>query len=375
MIHAIIVDDEELAIIYLEKKLQQFPNIQIVKTYTNHEHILSDLKKERIDVAFLDIEMAELNGLDLAEAIQSICPSIHVVFVTAHSEYAVQAFEINSIDYLLKPVTTNRLQKTMNRLIEMISDTDASPTKTTLKSPLIINCFRDFQVYHQEEPLIFKTAKVKELFAYLFTYMNTYIHRDILIEKLWPELEYRKSKINLHTSLSHLRKTLDRIGYPNCITFSNQSYSLSLDSVHCDAILFNNILHQLIVLNESNIAEAKIAIELYTGAYMELNGYEWAVEKSQEFHEKITSLLNRIINYFQPIDTNRALTYLQIHRKLNPYLDNTVKQSMDILIQNGNRAEAIKLYAEYEKLLLDDLGIKPDESLTSIYQSLFTTTK
>ncbi|BDH63757.1 hypothetical protein MTP04_38870 [Lysinibacillus sp. PLM2] len=124
MLRAIIVDDEEIALISLEKLLESFSEVKVLNKFNNDDELLSYIKKEKIDVAFLDIEMGKFNGLDLAEAILSMQPTIHIVFVTAHSEYAVQAFELNSIDYLLKPVSLKRLQKTITRVKEKLHQSE-----------------------------------------------------------------------------------------------------------------------------------------------------------------------------------------------------------------------------------------------------------
>lgn len=369
----IIVDDEELSLLSLEKKLQKFPNIQVVKTYSNQAQVLEDIKKEQIDVAFLDIQMREENGLDLAESILSLQSSIHIVFVTAHSEYAVQAFEINSIDYLLKPVTTMRLQKTIHRLTEQIEKVKAQnvPDNSSSTPRLIIQCFNELQVFYNGRPLHFKTAKVKELFAFFLTHFHTYLHRDIIIDSLWPLQDYKKSKIHLHTCISHLRKMLDHIGYANCLTFSNQSYLLSCEPIDCDAFRFEKVVQNLSCLDETNIQIVEDTIQLYKGAYLRLNGFEWAYQKAQDFHKKMMDLLNRVIVYFQEKDSEKALLYLQFQRKLDPYLEKTIKQLMQLLMRQGNRTEAIKVYQEYQALLFDELGIEPDDRLSSLYDSLF----
>ncbi|HHW38054.1 MAG TPA: response regulator [Bacillales bacterium] len=372
MIQAIIVDDEELSLISLEKKLLEFPDIKVVKTYTNHEHVLTDIKKEIIDVAFLDIELVNVSGLDLAEAILSIQPSIHIVFVTAHMEYAVQAFEINSADYLLKPVISKRLQKTIHRLMEKKSVTKTQETGigSSANSPLTIKCFSELQVFQNEQLVHFKTAKMKELFGYFLTYLGTYIKRDILIDHLWPDEDYKKSKIHLHTCLSHLRKLLDELGYSNCITFANQSYSLTLEPIHCDVIEFEKSIQYLTASQKIDIQHIEKSIDLYTGTYMELNGYQWAQAKSQEYHQQMMFLLNKTIEYFQNIDDEKTLYYLQIQLKLNPYLEEKVKQTMKLLVKLGNRFKAIKMYKDYEQMLLHELAIKPEENLVQLYNSL-----
>ncbi|GIN61469.1 hypothetical protein J27TS8_14620 [Robertmurraya siralis] len=370
MIRAVLVDDEELALISLKNLLKVFPEVKVVNTFTDDKTLQSYLKKETVDVAFLDIEMGILNGLNLAEIILSIQPNIHIVFITAHSEYAVQAFDLDSIDYLLKPVSPNRLKKTISRVMERLQISENSFSEIDERSPLVIKCFFEFQVFKNNQPLNFKTSKVKELFAYLFTHINSYIHRDLLIENLWPEQEFKKAKINLHTCVSHLRKMLTQLGYQNGILFSDQCYSLCIDNFDCDAFYFHQIASKYNKVDSTNINNIKEAIQLYTGGYLEMNGYEWANEKTVEYHRLMTSLLTKTIDYFKTADTIEALSYLQLYLKLNPYSDEIVNQTMELLISMGNRAEAIRIYQNYRKLLNDELGIEPNETLSLLYKSL-----
>lgn len=368
MIKAILVDDEILALNYLTKLLQEFPMIQIVNTYTNKSSILEDIQKQTVDVIFLDIEMADGNGLDFAETIYSLSPSIQIVFVTAYAEHAIKAFELNSIDYLLKPVMPNRLAKTIQRLSENISNHKVK--RKIGNPPLSIQCFHEFQVLKDGEQLHFKTAKVKELFAYFVTFMNTYIPRDRIIDSLWPNHDQKKAKIILHTSLSHLRKHLSKHGYTNCITFSNQSYIFTMDSIHSDLKLINEAIINTEKINESNILHVEKALKLYTGSFMEWNHYEWANEIAQKVENDIIIILEKVIDYYSEDDRFKALHYLQIQRKLAPYLDRNIERTMHLLIQQGNHAAAMKIYNDYEQLLSEDLGINPEERLATLYQSL-----
>lgn len=370
MMRAVIIDDEELSIQVLQKNLEQFPFIQVINTYTSPKEIFSDLIQKRVDIVFLDIEMGTSNGLDIAEAILSIQPSIHIVFVTAHSEYAVQAFELNSIDYLLKPVSIKRLKKTIDRLNNLTVNSKENPKDLLEPKPITIKCFNELQVFQGHQLINFKTAKIKELFAFLLTHIDQYIHRDTILENLWPDQDFKKSKIHLHTCLSHLRKTLGSLGYQSCISFSNGCYSLHLDSVHCDAFYFDSVIERDENLEENNIDIQIELIEKYKGPYLELNHYEWAHNKSTYYHEKIMYIFDKVINFFEAEDSSKALYYLQRQLKLNPYLEKSVKKSMQILIKQGYRSEAVKLYQEFEDLLMEDLGIMPDQSIIQLYHSL-----
>lgn len=165
MIRAILVDDEELPLIPIIEKLKQYEEIEIVKTYTEPTQVLHDLKALSFDVVFVDIEMKKMDGITLSKEILAIHSNVQIVFVTAHSEYAIQAFELNSIDYLLKPVTTKRLNNTIHRLKQHHLLISNQAVNQTDQNQLIVKCFGELVVYDNHHPVSFKTAKVKELFA------------------------------------------------------------------------------------------------------------------------------------------------------------------------------------------------------------------
>ncbi|UZM99840.1 response regulator [Lysinibacillus sp. MHQ-1] len=120
MIRAILVDDEPLALVSMNKHLQEFDRIEVIETFTSVKELLIEGPNLDFQVAFLDIEMPSMNGLEIAELLTSWNHSIYIVFVTAYRDYAVQAFELPSIDYLLKPASTSRLATTIYRIEELL---------------------------------------------------------------------------------------------------------------------------------------------------------------------------------------------------------------------------------------------------------------
>lgn len=371
MIRAIVVDDEPLALQHMEMKLVETGNIDVVKTFSNPLFVLEEMKNLDFQVAFLDIEMPGLSGLDLAEQIQEWNPSIHIVFVTAYRDYAIQAFELHSIDYVLKPILKDRIEKTISRLKDHILLTSILPSqKHKIASSLKIECFHEFIVYYENEPIKWKTAKVKELFAFFIANYNSYIHRDRIIDTLWPEADYQKAKIQLHTSVSHLRKTLDSLGYSNAIPFSNQSYSLQLNEFQCDALDLEQLLdNEITGIDQSNIQIIEQMIQQYRGDFLEVDGYSWSVTKAQLFRQSILQLLQLLIDHYSN-DPNKKQFYLQRICELNPYSEENVRQLMQHYINIGNRAEALSVYHNFKALLMEDLGILPDASTNEIYETI-----
>jgi two-component system LytT family response regulator len=115
-LRAYLVDDEPLAIERLTRLLASFDNLEIVATATDPARALADLNNASaapIDVLFLDIQMPGINGFDLLARL-TVQP--FVIFTTAYDEYALRAFEVNSIDYLVKPIETAQLARALKKL-------------------------------------------------------------------------------------------------------------------------------------------------------------------------------------------------------------------------------------------------------------------
>jgi two-component system LytT family response regulator len=113
LIRAYVVDDERLAVQRLTRLLTDTRRVNVTGSTSDPEEALATLRDADVDVVFLDIQMPEMNGFQLIERLDRNIP---VVFTTAYDRYALEAFAVNSIDYLLKPVETARLEKALDKL-------------------------------------------------------------------------------------------------------------------------------------------------------------------------------------------------------------------------------------------------------------------
>ncbi len=116
-IKCIIIDDEPLAIQVIEEHLKNFDDIEVVSTFNNPLKYFGILEKEKIDVIFLDINMPQLSGF---EFIENLNYQPLIVITTAYREHAVRSFELNVLDYLVKPIPFNRFLKTVNKVYQQI---------------------------------------------------------------------------------------------------------------------------------------------------------------------------------------------------------------------------------------------------------------
>ncbi len=162
----ILVDDESIALDALSEILEGFAGIEIQGKYSSPKKFLEEVAVKRPDVVFLDIEMPVFDGFTVAEEMAHMVPDTRIVFVTAYNEYAIKAFEINAIDYVLKPISRERLSSTVNRLKssaakgEYINKTVQEAVFSTLKKGL-----KKVTVWKDERIFLINPADILYCFA------------------------------------------------------------------------------------------------------------------------------------------------------------------------------------------------------------------
>jgi two-component system, LytTR family, response regulator len=119
LLRAFIVDDERLAVDRLKRLLDATARVNVVGSSTDPEAALAQLRTQPVDVLFLDVQMPELSGFDLLARLDADVP---VVFTTAYDQYAIEAFSVNSVDYLLKPIEPARLDRALDKLQRFSAD-------------------------------------------------------------------------------------------------------------------------------------------------------------------------------------------------------------------------------------------------------------
>ncbi|MDC6365953.1 MULTISPECIES: LytR/AlgR family response regulator transcription factor [Flavobacteriaceae] len=189
-IKCIIVDDEPLARNVLVKHAKQIHQLEVVAVCANAVEAFGYLQNKDIDVVFLDIKMPKINGMELLESLDTL-PLI--VFTTAYREFAIRAFELDAIDYLLKPISLGRFMKTISKINKYLSNSpDINLTDT----------------HHPQETVIETEVKNPDVL---------YIKSQRKILKLdLKDIKYLESlndKVIIHTCDSGDISTTQRIGY------------------------------------------------------------------------------------------------------------------------------------------------------------------
>ncbi|MEA5139991.1 LytR/AlgR family response regulator transcription factor [Arcicella rigui] len=194
-IKTILVDDERLSRQELKYLLQDYPDIQIIDEAENVDEAIEKIHRLQPDLIFLDIEMPEKNGFDLLDELEFI-PKI--VFVTAYNQYAIQAFESEAMDYLLKPMKAERLSRTIEKLRAEIQQTRISEAVSEGRLPPDKRIFlKDGdKCYFVRLTEIYMIESVGNYCRFHFGNNRPMIHRSLnkIQERLDPNIFFRANR-------------------------------------------------------------------------------------------------------------------------------------------------------------------------------------
>jgi len=190
MFKCLVIDDEELARRLIKSYIDKLDFLEVVADFESPLDAMSILQKQTIDVIFLDIQMPDLKGTDFAKLVN---PQTKIIFTTAYSEYALDGFELNALDYLLKPITFDRFLVAVNKIAHN-PPTQMSTGTITVKSGYDLHKLKYAEILYIEsdnEYVVFYTAKekimshqsLKKLEQHLAPAIFSRVHRSFIVNK------------------------------------------------------------------------------------------------------------------------------------------------------------------------------------------------
>lgn len=364
MIKAVLVDDEKPALRVLVHLLNAYPEISIVGMYTSPLKAIDEIGRLKPQVVFLDINMPQLRGIDAASRILDSSHDTDIVFVTAFDQYAIEAFELHALDYILKPVDPERLKKTVERVM------NKKPVfKQSDDRKLQIKCLGRFKVaWENQEPIKWRAEKTRELFAFLLYHQGRDITKEEFMDKLWPEYDPEKAIRQLYNGIYHIRKALEKYGIDRSMINVNSNYNLKLGTVDYDIKRFGELEKSSPAVSLEMLEEMEA---LYAGDYLEGEDYPWAYferENWVKLHQQcLIQLAEQYIGKKQFVKAENTLTKAYLK---NPYEEIITELLLRLYIETRKKSKAVRHFNAYSKLLAEELGIKPDDKLYDLYQSV-----
>ncbi|PKG23203.1 response regulator [Niallia nealsonii] len=352
-----IVDDEASALDVLEikiKKIVKFTSV-LIKKFTNPVEVLNEIKKgAAVDAVFLDIEMPGLNGIELAEEIKQVNTEIDIIFLTAYNEYAVKAFELYALDYLLKPVKGERLQKTLDRVIaKKVIGSNMERTE------IFVKFMRRFEIIYKETTsLNWKTYKVKELCAYFFNQQGIFLDKEKIIDDIWPDVNYEKAKVNFYTCISYLRKMFREIGMPEILQKNGNGYIMKL-TFSSDLEELYTLLVKLKKNLECTEEECYKLVSLYPGDYMEENDYLWMRDRQNQIREEYLVVLENLAE--KQAEDNKELAIFLLNKaiEINPFREKYYQCLLQLYTLLKRKTEGLNIFKQLESILQEEFHIPP----------------
>ena len=226
---AIAVDDEISMLENLFEAVSASSDIESVEAFSSCSSALVYAAENPIDIAFLDINMRGMGGLDLAEKLIELQPRCKIIFCTGHEEYAVSAFQLHASGYLMKPITPEAVQKEIDHI---------KGVKSTEKL-LTVKCFGNFEIFYNGEILSFKRKKAKELLAVLIDRNGAGMTAKQLCALLFPDdTDDNKNSAYLRQLVLDIKNTLKSICAEDVFKHETPYYSIDTNLIKCDYISF-----------------------------------------------------------------------------------------------------------------------------------------
>ena len=262
----ICIDDEELILNMTVKMCKELPILTDVQGFSDANEALSHISENQVDIAILDIDMPEINGIEMARRIKNCHPYASIMFLTGYSNYALEAFGLHATGYLLKPINKERLEREVQYAVERRNRHTEKPAdevelmENDPSRKVVVRTFGEFDIFVDGTVVSFKRAKSKELLAYLVDREGGTISRATAFSVLWEDDVYdRKGQKRIDVIIRSLRETLKEYKIGDILSVEKGLLRIDPEKMDCD--LFKFLAGDIEVINH------------YRGEYM--NQYSW----------------------------------------------------------------------------------------------------
>lgn len=297
MFTVMIVEDEPHLLQFLKKKLEASEEFTLKSACATPEEAIAAFSANPVDVLFLDIEMPRMNGIQLAEQLLRQKEDLRIVFTTAYDHYALDAFQVEAIDYLLKPITDPDIQRVLRRLKKSLPSMQSNRLPST--NIPSVRCFGCFEVRNHDQQLVrWPTRKAEELFAYFVAHPNRHVSKWELLEQFWSDLNEDRGLHHLYSTIYRVKQVLKALPSSPTIQKVNEGYVLDLSTDLSDLGSFLAYGRRSIDGAELPTEEELHLYALYAKPLFGDKGYIWSLsveENADYFHAK---LCERLLDYY-----------------------------------------------------------------------------
>ncbi len=273
----IYVDDEKNALVNYRYDTKDRGDIESQEFFTDPFAALNYVKEHEVDVAFLDITMPGLDGIQLGKRMKMVNPSIELVYITGYESRALDAYKVGGRAYLSKLYTQEELEEVFTLLKRLIpKEYEDKRMEMVKKVPIMyVKTFGNFDMIVNKKPIVFKSTKAKELLAFLVDRRGGSVTGTQIFYKLWEGKEYNNNTSTyVRRTVRALKDQLEELGLEKVLMSHRNALSIDITQITCD-------YYEVMEGKEEYIHE-------YNGYYM--SQYTWAEETIGIIESKIKSI-------------------------------------------------------------------------------------
>lgn len=361
------MDDEEPGLNLLKRVLDSFHEVQVIGAYTDSKTGLQEVKRLKPDLCFLDIQMPEMNGIQVAKKLMD--DNVMVVFITAYQQYAIEAFRVNAVDYILKPVTKNEVSRVLDKILPRLPKQSENQAEQ-----LTIRFFGGLYVDHKGIELDWPTEKTAELFTYLICYQGTKVSKWQLCDILWPHLEPEKAMHNVYNAIYRLKKLFEKAGVNFDIISKKGYYELKLYDVRIDFHEMDEFVSNLSRIDDQSIKDYEKIEALYSGEFLAGKEYSWTISLQECYHQWYVHIVEELIVYY--IQNNNVKKAIMLGKRILTYTpeNEAIARMLIPLYIKKDSKELLQFYLDYKTFFEQEIGtVLSDETIHCFEEALQNT--
>ncbi len=365
----LVVDDEPAMLLAMKRLLSTIEGIELAGCFQSAEAALAFVRENVVHLAFLDIQIGADDGLELARGLLALRADLDIVFTTSHTEYAIHAYDVYPLDYMVKPIARTRLARTIAKAAgrrgswSPAADDDA-PDR------LIVQGLGCFEVRSKQAGAVqWISRKSTELFAYLLASRGRSVSKARLLEDLFPDMPLKNAETYLHTAVYQLRKALSPHGCKEMVISAQEQYRVDMDLADVDFIRFETDVQAMTVVDLTNEAAAIALEKQYAGDLFEGKSYAWAAMEHERLAILYDSYAKRLASWLLAMKRYREAA--QIAKKLvrrNEFEEESTMLLLRLYGETGDRQSLRKHYEQYARLLQQELGLQPSAGCRRLYE-------
>lgn len=226
MWNVIIVEDEKPILDLHTRLLESSGSFHIVGSFESPFEALQEIPKLKLDALILDIEMPRMTGLQLAQQLVESGIDLPVIFSTAHQQYAIEAFRVQALDYILKPMTPNIVQQ-LDRRLQKYYGLKLQPAEN---HQLHVQLYGQVFVKKGDQLVKWPTRITEELFYYFLLHEGKLCPRWRIIDDLWTNVEDKRALSNLYNTIYRMRQLFMELDIPIVFERMNDGYVMNTNN-------------------------------------------------------------------------------------------------------------------------------------------------